>query len=159
MLQVDQRGYLARSLLASLGRTSSDMTSQVDLEFQPGAYYGSCGPTPSRREQQAQMLKILRSRGSIVEFSAHLPIASWAQQGFLETLEFAAGHFDPSIILLFVVANHQHDDDEPRCWGCVAMTHLLQLGAKATAPGFAVGVLQIAAAGRDFTAVSLLLEG
>src|SRR5690606_20600598 len=75
-----------------------------------------------------------------------------------EMLEFATGHFDPSTILLFVVANHQHDDEGPRCWGCLAMTQLLRLGAKATAPGYAVGAVQIAAATMDLKALRLLLE-
>ncbi|KAL2154631.1 hypothetical protein VTH82DRAFT_3307 [Thermothelomyces myriococcoides] len=33
MFQVDERGYLARSLLASLGRTGADLACQIDLKF------------------------------------------------------------------------------------------------------------------------------
>jgi hypothetical protein len=163
--QMDERGYLARSLLASLGRTSGDLAHQVDLEFQPGAFYDTLDlytyPTVLEREQRkARASEILRFRGSILEFYAHLSTSAWTHKGLHEILEFAAGHFDPSTVMLFVIANHQHRDNGPgsQCWGCLVLTHLLQLGAKATAPGYAVGSLQVAVARRDAAAVSLLLD-
>ncbi|KAL2165986.1 hypothetical protein VTG60DRAFT_3476 [Thermothelomyces hinnuleus] len=158
MLQMDERGYLARSFLASLGRTSDDFACQVDLEFQPRACYVLPEVRMSREDWQSQMLKVVRFRGSMFEFYAQLPTIGLAHQGFYEMLEFAAGHFDPSTILLFAVANHQHNDEGPQCWGCHVLTKLLRLGAKATAPGFAVCAMQIAATRKDMVAMSLLLD-
>jgi hypothetical protein len=165
MFQMDETGYLARSLLASLGRPSSDLACQLDLEFQPGAFFENRGTrnveTPEQlQEHKARYYQIYRFRGSVFEFYAQLPTVAWTHQGLYEILDFAAGHFDPSTILLYVTAKHQHVDDGsgPTCWGCLTLTKLLRLGARATAPGYAVGSLQVAVARSDIVAVKLFLE-
>ncbi|KAH6650508.1 hypothetical protein F5144DRAFT_481517 [Chaetomium tenue] len=164
MLQVDERGYLARALLTSVGRTAEDLTSQVDLEFQPGTFFHVRRLPSNLLSTKDRYSEIYHFRGSVLEFFAHLPCGTWAQpwQGLLDMLDFAAGHFDPSKILLFTVANHQHDiaSIEPTivCRCCLALKKLLQLGARSTIPGYAVGSLQIATARSDFEVVKILLE-
>lgn len=166
MFQIDGTGYLARSLLANLGRTGSDLACQIDVEFQPGAVYTNrvehAGwPTPQKqRAIDALILRILRFRGSVFEFYALLPTATWTLQGLYEILDFAAGHFDPSTILLYVTAKHQHVESASgsTCWGCLILTKLLRLGARATASGYAIGSLQFAVATVDIAAVRLFLD-
>jgi hypothetical protein len=61
--------------------------------------------------------------------------------------------------MLVVDDGQEHDHGSgSRCWGCVLLAELLRLGAKATAPGYAIGALQVAVALRDLAAVKLLLE-
>ncbi|KAK3300595.1 uncharacterized protein B0H64DRAFT_414465 [Chaetomium fimeti] len=163
MLQVDERANLARALLTNLGRTAEDLASQVDLEFQPGAFFSGTD-VYYRSRYPRDFLGTFHFRGSVLEFFAHLPCCGWSQpwQGLYEMLDFAAGHFDPSRILLFVVANHQHDvvcvGLKTACWGCLILKKLLQLGARSTIPGYAVGSLQVAAALLDSDSVRIMLE-
>jgi hypothetical protein len=166
MLQIDGTGYLARSLLASLGRTGSDLACQLDVEFQPGAFYTNRVEHSGWRTAQKQRAidkltyQILRFRGSVFEFYALLPTPAWTLQGLYEMLDFATGHFDPSTILLYVTAKHQHVESASgsTCWGCLILTKLLRLGARATASGYAIGSLQFAVAMVDIAAVKLFLE-
>jgi hypothetical protein len=163
MLQVDERGHLARALLTSLGRTAEDLSSQVHFEFQPGTFFWEIDDAGSRLNDDG-IYEILGFRGSVLEFLAHLPSGIWSNswQGLHDMLDFAAGHFDPSTILLFVVANHKHPHKvlSPNivCWGCLVLKKLLQLGARSTIPGYAVGPLQVAAALLDLNTVTILLE-
>lgn len=162
MLQLDQTGHLARSFLESLGRPASDLALPVDLEFQPYGAYRDIVTGSYDEEQQCfnSRYETLRFRGSLLEFLAHLPTPSWTHKGRHEFFKFAAGHFDPSTILLFATANHQHVDNGPgtQCWGCLTLLHLLQLGAKTTVPGYSVGALQIAVSLSDGAAVNLFLD-
>jgi hypothetical protein len=163
MFQVDERGHLARTLLASLNRTSQDLACQIDLEFQPGAFFKALTEPKDRSADAARFSEIIRFRGSVLEFHAHLPAGTWEQpcQGLYNILDFAAGQFDPSTLMLFVIANHLHTErSDPgfQCWGCLALKRLLQLGAQATAAGYAVGSLQIATALLDLAGVTILLE-
>jgi hypothetical protein len=166
MLQFDETGYLARTLLTSMDRGKEDLACQLDLEYVPSAVqyyvhdlhvYG--GKYFDSKKWHQLRPTPLRFRGSVLEFYAHLPTASWAHQGLYDMLEFAAGQFDPSTLMLLFIGNHQHNaDSASQCWGCKVLTKLLGLGAKATAPGYAVGALQIAVTTRDLAGASLLLE-
>ena len=164
MLQVDERGHLARALLTSLGRTAEDLASQVDIEFQPGSFFWGFDDDDPSGLVTDRLFKILHFRGSVLEFFAHLPSGIWSNlwQGLYEMLDFAAGHFDPATILLFVVANHRHTtmslNPNIVCWGCLVLKKLLQLGAQPTVPGYAVGSLQVATALLDLDSVKILLE-
>jgi hypothetical protein len=163
MLQLDETGYLARMLLASLGRAKEDLACQLDLEYVPSAVYYDAdkhgGKNFDSKRWQELRPNALRFRGSVLEFYAHLPTASWAHQGLYDMLDFAAGQFDPSTIMLLFIGNHEHNrDSASQCWGCRVLTKLVDLGAKATAPSYAVGSLQIAVGTRDLAGVSLLLE-
>ncbi|SPQ18400.1 6876165c-5d0b-49cc-8881-80a601c66a56 [Thermothielavioides terrestris] len=160
MLQLDESGSLSRAYLASLGRLSDDFACQVDLEFQSAAFFEPVAGNVSDEQWRSQSLEILRFKGSVLEWYAHLPGGPLAHQGLYKMLEFAAGHFDPSTIMLLTIANHQHDNIAPaaQCGGCLVLKHLLRLGAQATVPGYAVGSLQIAVARRDLAGTGLLLE-
>ncbi|KAK4098602.1 hypothetical protein N658DRAFT_517913 [Parathielavia hyrcaniae] len=164
MLQLDETGYLARTLLASLGRTKGDLWYQVDLEYVPAAmYYDYYSPFGEwffdLKKFQALSSRTRRFRGSVLDFYAHLPTAAWAHRGLYDMLDFAAGQFDPSTLMLLFIGNHQHNKDKgSQCWGCLILAQLIRLGAKATAPGYAVGSLQMAVARRDLAGVSMLLE-
>ena len=161
MLQVDERGHLARALLTSLGRTAEDFASRVDLEFQPAAFFSVYGEKDTGLSRNEEFAEIYRFRGSVLEYLAHLPTATWTQpwEGLLNMLDFAAGHFDPSKILFLFVANHQHDFEPTiACCGCLVVKKLLQLGARSTVPGYALGSLQVATARSDFAVVKMLLE-
>lgn len=163
LLHVDERGDLAQTLLAARGRTSADLGHQLDVEFQPAVFYKSVTSSLSQEEYRVFSTETLCFRGSILEFYSHLPSVSWIHrgQGLNGLLEFAAGHFDPSRLLLLVISNLKHSCNSlgsQRCWGCLVVTRLLQLEAKPTVPGFAVGSLQVAAALGDFETSRLLLE-
>jgi hypothetical protein len=165
MLQLDERGHLARALLTSLARTSADLACQVELEFQPGAFFWTADETSGQGWSKARTSEVLRFRGSVLELYAQLPSSTWAQphQGLYNILEFAAGRFDPSTLMLLGIATHWHDvksDGLPgfQCWGCLLLRRLLNLGARSTVNGYAVGSLQIATALGDLAAVRILLE-
>ena len=150
LLSLDESGFLAETYLTSLGRGDDDLSAQVDVDLHPGAFCDQGG--------------IVHFRGSVLELYAHVPPVSWVQQGRMQGLHRlitrTAGHFDPSKLLLFAIACHQHTDRGPghECWGCIVLTQLLCLGAKTTAPGYALGALQIATALRDVEGVKLLLD-
>jgi hypothetical protein len=165
MLQMDPLGYLAQTFLTIVGRTSEDLATKVDLEFEPGVFYRSSMTDMSQDEYDVRRTTVFRFRGSILEFIAQLPPDLNPQvqneQGLYDILESAAGHFDPSTLMFFAIPNHRQpawDDPGTPNWGYLLLEKLLRLGAKSTIPGFAVGALQLATSIRDVWVVQLLLE-
>ncbi|KAK3905757.1 hypothetical protein C8A05DRAFT_41334 [Staphylotrichum tortipilum] len=150
LLRLDESGFLAQTYLASLGRGDDNLSSSVDIDIHPSAFNNQGG--------------VVRFRGSVLELYAHVPPVSWVQQGHMRGLykliARAAGHFDPSKLLLFAIGCHQHTDRGPgqECWGCLVLTHLLCLGAKSKVPGYSLGALQMATALQDIAGVKLLLD-
>ncbi len=150
LLRLDESGVLAEAYLTSLGRGDDDFLAQVEVDMHPGAF-----------NDQGE---IVHFRGSVLELYAHMPAVGWVQQGHMQGLykliTRTAGRFDPSKLLLFAIACHQHTDRGPghECWGCLVLTQLLCLGAKTTMPGCSMGALQIATALRDPAGVKLLLD-
>ena len=161
MLQLDGGGYLARNLLATLGRTSSDLALPLDLGFRPSVFYTSTERRMSQEEFDA-LSETVCFRGSVLEFHAHFPPATSLQSGqsLYELLAFAEGHFDPSRVMLLAVRKHRSgfSHSRSRCFDCLVLMQLLRLGAQSTVPGFAVGSLQIAVALGDAEITLLLLE-
>jgi hypothetical protein len=176
LIQLDPRGYLAQTFLTTLGRTIGDLAQKIDVEFRLGELLAGRTVMPVIDEPVAHPIEVLRFRGSILEFTAHLPPDRFSQvehgQALHEILDLAAGHFDPSTVMLLAMGHHKHvnpdtgpgppwrTENSPgtRCWGCLVLKKLLRLGAKSTVPGFAIGSLQIAASFANFAAMTLLLE-
>jgi hypothetical protein len=167
MVQVDGGGYLAQTFLTTLGRTLDDLAHKIEVEFHLGEFFKPFPMDSSNHEEfGVRSPKLLRFRGSILEFSAQLPPDPFDQvqagQHLYEILELAAGLFDPSTVMLLAIPNHKHPlpptDPGTQCWGCLLLRKLLRLGAKPTVPGFAIGSLQMAVAFRDLEVVTFLLE-
>lgn len=163
LLQLDECCNLALSYLAVIGRTNADFTAQIDVEFQPGLFDKSLVRCFDREELRLRSSETMRFRGSVLEFCAHLPPNTWKKprKGLYKILELSGWKLDPSTVMLLSVRNHQHwTSGVPalNCSGCLVFTHLLQLGAQSTVPGFSVGSLQIAVALQDEALVQLLLE-
>jgi hypothetical protein len=173
LVLVDAAGYLAQTFLTTLDRTLGDLAQKIDVEFYSGEPFvprDTVFPThddfDARSHKDSDVKPKFRFRGSILEFSAQLPPDTFAQlqpgQRLYEILDLAAGHFDPSTVMLLAIPNHKHPlpptDPGTQCWGCLLLRKLLRLGAKSTVPGFAVGSLQIAVTCRDEEAVTILLE-
>ncbi|GAB1310617.1 NACHT domain-containing protein [Madurella fahalii] len=160
-LQIDATGALGRHFLKSLGDPQGIMSCRLDLEFE--LYDNAFFTDESSREIVVGFPgpKRWRFQGSPMEFIVHMPCYEHFV-GLTDAISTAAGYFDPSVIMLLFIGRNAHPGHglsaEERCSSCLSLKRLLQLGAKPTAPGYAVGSLQIAVAMKYFVGVRLLLE-
>ncbi|AEO70580.1 uncharacterized protein THITE_72721 [Thermothielavioides terrestris NRRL 8126] len=152
--------YLARAFLARLGLGNDAFASKIEVQFEPGTRYQDfTNNSWATSTDRIGRRDIFSFRGSALEFYAQLPGLA-THQGLSEILDSLAGRFDPSTLMLLAIAHHIHSpwEVESYCWGCCVLRQLLQLGARSTVPGYAVGSLQIAASMLDVAGVKLLLE-
>lgn len=160
-LQINASGDLGQNFLEPLGGLEHVMSTQLDLEFEldDNAFFsletsmevvvGFPGP------------KTWHFQGSVMEFYVHIPSYE-PPRGLVHAFEYAAGYFDPSIMMLLFIGRSAHQNHgrwaDKHCSDCLALKRLLELGAKPTVPGYAVGALQIAVSMRYLVGVKLLLD-
>lgn len=160
-LQIDSTGAIGKLFLKTLGDLQGVMSCQLDLEFElyDNAFFTQ---EPSREIVVGfPGPRTWRFQGPLMEFYVHIP--SYEQfLGLTDAISTAVGYFDPSVIMLLLIGRSAHTSHgrsaEERCLFCCPLKKLLQLGAKPTVPGYAVGALQIAVAIGYFVGVRLLLE-
>lgn len=92
--------------------------------------------------------------GTIVELLGLLTSTRAEQTSLNLFLEFAIGFYDPSRVLLFMVAWHDHD----RCKDNCVLQRLLELRADPNGHGYRICPLQIATVTWNLEAVKILLE-
>ena len=93
--------------------------------------------------------------GSIIEIYAQIEAAN--ARSFKLLLDYGAGLFDCSKILLLHISSHKHDP-EYGCQGDCQLRRLLELGADPTSRSCRITPLQIAVISGDLDGVSILLD-